>query len=145
VFPVAWTGLDVLSLLVLLVLAVFVRLARHPSTAPAAPAFPEHLADLDRRDLGAGAMLPLVTVLAEPERSEGLVADLPALLADLAPATERRSTDPAALAVLPWLADESVYGEEVQPPPVALEVMTAARLLLILLMLLALLYRLAQG
>jgi hypothetical protein len=145
VFPVAWTGLDFLSVLVLLVLAAFVRLARHAAITPATTAFPEPLADLDRRDLGAGAMLPLVTALAAPDRAEGLVADLPALLADLAPATERRSTDPAALAVLPWLADESVYGEEAQPPPVALEVMTAARLFLILLMLLALLYRLAQG
>lgn len=144
-FPVAWTGLDYLSLVVLLVLAVFVRLARRSATAAVAPASPDDLADLDRGDLGAGAMVPMVTVLTAPARPERLVADLPVLPAVLAPTTERRSADPAASAVLPWLTDEAIDGEESQAPPVAPEAMTASYLFLIILMLMALLYRLAQG
>jgi hypothetical protein len=145
VFPVGLTGLDYLSLVVLLVLAVLVFLARRPlaEPSPASLAFLDDLADLDRPHLGAGGMVPTVTALVEAGQSEGLMADLSALLAEVSPAAERRSADPAALAVFPWLTDEA-FGEAARPP-VAPAVMTVARLVLVLLLLMALLYRLAQG
>lgn len=140
-FPEALTGFDLLSLVVLLVLALFIHLARREvGTSP--PSDLAEAAGLHRSDLGGGPMVAVATVLGEAGPPDGLVADLPALLAEISPAAERRSADPAALAVLPWLG---AYAEEAQPAAMAPAVLAAARLFLVVLMLMALLYRLAQG
>lgn len=142
-FPVTLTGFDVLSLAVLLVLALLVRLGRREEAIASRPSADfDEAAGLERADLGSGPMVATLSLLTEAGPPDGLVADLPALLAEVSPAAERRSTDPAALAVFPWLA---AYAEEAQPAAVAPAVLVAARLVLVVLMLMALLYRLAQG